>query len=135
MLSRRRRRVTALLVVCALASAALISISVPAGAERMAKAPKRGGSASFGLEAESTGGFCIPFATLASSGNQVVNSIYDNLVVRNTTGDYVPYLAKSVTPNADSTQWTIALRPDVQFHDGTPFDAAALKINLTPTGV
>ena len=130
MTATRRGGVTALLMVCVLGAATLAASAVPAGADRAAKAPKRGGSASFGLEAESTGGFCIPFATLASSGNQVVNAIYDNLVVRNTKGDYVPYLAKSVTPNADSTQWTIALRPGVQFHDGTPFDAAALKTNL-----
>jgi peptide/nickel transport system substrate-binding protein len=125
-----RGGITAILVACALGSAALTAIGTPAGAERVGKQPQRGGSATFGLEAETTGGFCLPFATIASSGNQVVNAIYDNLVVRNTKGEYVPYLAKSVIPNADSTEWTIALRPDVQFHDGTPFDAAALKINL-----
>ena len=130
-MSRKRRgRITALVVVGALGAATLNAIAAPAGAERGTKAPQRGGSATFGLEAESTGGFCLPFATLASSGNQVVSAIYDRLVVRNTKGEYVPYLAKSVTPNADSTQWTITLRPDVQFHDGTTFDAEALKTNL-----
>jgi peptide/nickel transport system substrate-binding protein len=122
--------ITALLVACALGSATLTATVASARAEPVETQPKHGGSATFGLEAETTGGFCLPFATIASSGNQVVNAIYDTLVVLNTKGEYVPYLAESVTANADSTQWTITLRPDVQFHDGTPFDAAALKLNL-----
>ncbi len=41
-----------------------------------------------------------------------------------------PYLAESLTPNSDFTEWTIALRPDVRFHDGTPLDAIALVRHL-----
>jgi len=84
----------------------------------------------FGLEAETNGGFCLPDSVLAASGIQVVTAIYDTLMTLNAKGEYVPYLAKSVTPNTDFTQWTITLRPGVQFHDGTPFDSEALKLNL-----
>ena len=31
-----------------------------------------------------------------------------------------PYLAESVTPNADYTVWTITMRPNLVFHNGTP---------------
>lgn len=117
------------MMACVLSTVSLAAIAAPAGADRAAK-PKQGGSATFGLEAETTGGFCLPDATLAASGIQVVAAIYDTLVTLNSKGEYVPYLAKSVTPNADYTQWTITLRPGVTFHDGTPFDAAALKLNL-----
>ena len=34
------------------------------------------------------------------------------------------------TPNADYTVWTITLRPNVVFHDGTPCDGAALLTNF-----
>ncbi|MCJ7436681.1 MAG: ABC transporter substrate-binding protein [Acidimicrobiia bacterium] len=131
----RRGRITALVAVVAIGAATLSAVAAPAGADRQARAqhatkPKSGGSVQFGLEAETNGGFCLPDSTLAASGIQVVSAIYDTLVTLNAKGEYVPYLAKSVEPNADFTQWTITLRPDVQFHDGTPFDSEALKLNL-----
>ena len=46
-------------------------------------------------------------------------AIYDTLTVPNAKGEYVPYLAKSVTHNADYTDWTITLRDGIKFHDGT----------------
>lgn len=41
----------------------------------------------------------------------------------------VPVLAEKTDVNADSTQYTVHLRRDVKFHDGTPFNAEAVKIN------
>ena len=35
-----------------------------------------------------------------------------------------------MTPNPDYTVWTIKLRPNIKFHDGTPLDFAALKLQL-----
>ena len=131
---KRRGRVMALVGVVAMGAATLSAVAAPAGAERAAKPtqakPKQGGSVNFGLEAETSAGFCLPDSTLAASGIQVVAAIYDTLVTLNSKGEYVPNLAKSVEPNADFTQWTITLRPGIEFHDGTPFDTAALKLNL-----
>ncbi len=42
----------------------------------------------------------------------------------------MPLLALSWTTNADHTVWTFALRRDVLFHDGTPFDADAVVFNF-----
>ncbi len=41
-----------------------------------------------------------------------------------------PGLALGVTPSADGTVWRARLRPDVQFQDGTPFNAAAVLANV-----
>jgi peptide/nickel transport system substrate-binding protein len=94
-----------------------------------ARHQKSGGDLKFGLEAETTD-YCLPHAQLAISGIQVVAAIYDTLTVPNDKGVAVPYLAKSVTPNSTSTQWTITLRPGVKFHNGEALDANALKLNL-----
>ncbi len=42
-----------------------------------------------------------------------------------------PYLASSIVPNADYTVWTITLRSNIKFHDGTPLNADALHLNLS----
>ncbi len=95
-----------------------------------ASAPKQGGEITYGLEAETAGGWCPTTARLAISGIMVSTAIYDTLMVPNTKGEMVPYLAKSVEPNADYTEWTITLRDGVTFHDGTPADATAVKTSL-----
>lgn len=129
--SARRVRAGILLAVVALAVTVVGAPVASAGTPgARAGAPKKGGAITFGLEAETTGGWCLPQSQLAASGIQVALSIYDPLTVINKKGKYVPYLAKSVTPNATYDQWTIALREGVTFHDGTPVDAEAVKLNL-----
>jgi len=42
----------------------------------------------------------------------------------------IPALATGFEASPDSREWTIFLRPGVQFHDGTPFNAEAVKLNF-----
>ncbi|MBN1660320.1 MAG: transporter substrate-binding domain-containing protein [Anaerolineae bacterium] len=42
----------------------------------------------------------------------------------------IPALATECTPNDDGTEWTCALRENVMFHDGTPFNADAVIFNF-----
>lgn len=77
-----------------------------------------------------TPSWCLPEARLAPEGIQVARSIYDTLTVPDNNGDYRPHLAESVEPNEDNTEWTITLRPDVVFHDGTPLDAEVVANNI-----
>lgn len=92
--------------------------------------PVRGGSVTYALEAETTGGWCLPEGQLAIAGILVARTIYDTLTAPNAKGEYVPYLAKSVEPDATFKEWTIALRPGVKFHDGSPLTAEVVKNNL-----
>lgn len=91
--------------------------------------PVEGGSITFGLEAETTN--LLPsVGQFANSGVSVAYAIYDPLMKRDVNGEMKPYLAESMEPNDDLTEWTLTLRDGVQFHDGTPLDAAALKSNF-----
>jgi peptide/nickel transport system substrate-binding protein len=93
-------------------------------------APRSGGSVTYGIEAETGGGWCIPTARLAISGIEVASAIYDTLTVLNSKGETKPYLAKSVTHDDTYTQWTITLRPGVKFHDGADLTADAVRQNI-----
>ncbi len=44
--------------------------------------------------------------------------------------DLIPALATSWSSNEDATVWTFNLRQGVTFHDGTPFNAEAVKFNI-----
>ncbi len=58
---------------------------------------------------------------------KVCNNVYETLVTYGPDGpDIVPCLAVSWEHSADGRTWTFRLRPNVKFHDGTPFDAAAV---------
>ena len=117
----------------AIATLGLVSVALAgvsgASTEGRRSQQKGGGDLSFGLEAESTN-YCLSRAQLAIAGIQVAAAIYDTLTVPNTKGEAVPYLAKSLEPNTDLTEWTIGLREGITFHNGEVLDADAVKLNL-----
>lgn len=92
--------------------------------------PQSGGQLTFGLNAE-TDGWNPTSNRWSGSGYIVGFSIFDPLAVFGADLKAHPYLAESFTSNDDFTEWTIGVRPDVTFHDGTPVDAAAIVRSLT----
>jgi peptide/nickel transport system substrate-binding protein len=56
--------------------------------------------------------------------------IYDRLVEFNPQGELVPMLASDWEFNEDATVLDMTLREGVTFHDGTPFNAEAVKANI-----
>ncbi|MDE0215562.1 MAG: ABC transporter substrate-binding protein, partial [bacterium] len=89
--------------------------------------PQYGGTLVVGLEAETTNGLNPVNAQAAVSGHILFRALYDTLTVEGDDGRIVPNLLESFTSNDDFTEWTLTLRPGLQFHDGSPADAAALK--------
>ena len=63
-------------------------------------------------------------------GRVVMTSICDKLVDIAPDSSIVPMLATSWETAADGKAITFKLRPGVRFHDGEPFDAAAVKYNI-----
>ncbi len=93
-------------------------------------APVYGGQVTYGLEAETSGGWCLPEGQLAISGIMVARAVYDTLTIPDENAEYVPFLAESVEPNDEYTSWTIKLREGVKFHDGTDLTSTVVKNNL-----
>ena len=91
--------------------------------------PVSGGKVVYGIEAE-TDGFNPTGSRWAIAGHMVAQAVFDPLAALDAEGEPQPYLAESFTPNADSTSWTIKMRPNVTFHDGTPVTAAAAAATL-----
>ena len=91
--------------------------------------PKRGGSLVFGVEGEDQG-FDPATGRFDETGILYARTVFDPLTILADDGSVQPYLAKSVTPNGDYSEWTITTRPGVAFHDGTPCDAAAVAGSL-----
>jgi len=62
--------------------------------------------------------------------HEILLAIYDPLFHMTGAGEVIPGLAESWTRNADLTELTLNLRKGVKFHDGTPFNAEAVKRNF-----
>jgi len=88
--------------------------------------PVTGGSIVVALEAE-TNSLLPGTGSFAESGWNVGLAIFDPLMVRDAEGELKPYLAESMTPSDDLSEWTLKLREGVTFHDGTALDAEAIK--------
>jgi peptide/nickel transport system substrate-binding protein len=60
-----------------------------------------------------------------------IRQMFDTLVTyKRGTADLEPGLAEKWTPSTDGKSWTFDLRKGVKFHDGTPFNAAAVCFNM-----
>ncbi len=68
----------------------------------------------------------------SSQGSTVVSAIYDALyTIDQDTGELQPRIATAFESSDDCATWTMTLRDDVLFTDGTPFDADAVLAEWT----
>ena len=123
-------------LVALLASFAIL-ISACAGSQQPA-----GGGASPSAGAKATYGGSITFALENDVSNldpmlsslfvdrNIHYAMYDSLVRVTPKGDIIPWLADKWETSADGKTVTFTLRTDVKFHDGTAFDAEAVKWNI-----
>lgn len=106
--------------------------SAPATDAPVDETPVAGGTLRVGLEAD-VDGLDPTASALAVSGLTMAAAVFDPLFTFNQAGEVVPYLAESIEPSADFTQWTMKLRAGVTFHDGSPLtvDAVIKQFEIT----
>jgi peptide/nickel transport system substrate-binding protein len=139
--TRRVLRTCAVLAACAVVVAACGSsgkksagstTTVPnsgAGTTTTVLTPKAGGNMIVGTEAE-IDGFDPTKNRWDNNGYLYAETVYDPLAVLGSDSKPHPYLAQSITPNADYTTWTITLRPGISFSNGVPLTAADVVTDL-----
>src|SRR5262249_51392296 len=132
-LSRRQfLRRSALIGATASAMSLLASLGLPTRAR--AQTPKKGGTLVIAKESE------LDILDPHSAGGWVTwrgrKQMHEGLIGEDPTPADVPEpkltpkLATSWDVSKDSLTYTFKLRKGVKFHDGTPFDAAAVKYNI-----
>jgi peptide/nickel transport system substrate-binding protein len=65
-----------------------------------------------------------------STSTMVEFNIYESLLYRAPDNTFQPWLAESWEVSPDGRQYTFKLRQGVKFHDGTPFNAQAVKYTM-----
>jgi ABC-type transport system substrate-binding protein len=69
-------------------------------------------------------------AATASPSFSVLQHFYETLFEMTPEGELVPHLAESMEAGEEENTFVITLKEGIQFSDGTPFNAEAVKINL-----
>jgi peptide/nickel transport system substrate-binding protein len=91
--------------------------------------PRPGGRIVYGLTLAPSG--IDPHINASSELGIPLTSVYDTLVYQDPkTGEFVPGLARQWEVSEDGRVYTFYLRRGVKFHDGTPFNAEAVRFNL-----
>jgi peptide/nickel transport system substrate-binding protein len=71
-----------------------------------------------------------PVQTTTTTSGNILDYVLETLTTMDDSGKVLPLLAESWTSTPDGRQYTFKLRRGATFHDGTAFDAAAVKWNL-----
>jgi 4-phytase/acid phosphatase/peptide/nickel transport system substrate-binding protein len=106
------------------AGASLLIAAGPAAAQ------KNGSSITVGVELDIPGFDPLKVGVFDTSAETAAAAIFDTLTYLDDRGEPQPKLALSWTHSDDYKTWTFKLRPGVKFHDGTPFNAQAVKENV-----
>lgn len=106
----------------------LLSLALLAALLTGCGASPSGGSLVYGLTLAPSG--IDPHIDASSELGIPLTSVYDPLVWLTPDGEFVPGLAKDWNVSEDGLVYTFHLRQDVKFHDGTPFNAEAVRFSL-----
>jgi peptide/nickel transport system substrate-binding protein len=98
------------------------------GLARRSRSAQAGGTVRFAVAEESRG--LDPLIAHRRFSEAAIH-VHDSLALFDVSNKPLPALATEWSSNADSTEYTIKLRDDVVFHDGTKFNAEAVKTHFS----
>ena len=90
--------------------------------------PRRGGILNVGFDDDAK--TLDPVFSVQLSERQVLYLVYNTLLAADTDFSIKPELARSWTVENDGKRYVFTLQEGVKFHDGTAFDAEAVKWNI-----
>ena len=102
------------------------ALAIPAA--RAQEAPRRGGTLTLGFEDNTK--TLDPTYSIQISERRVLYLLYNTLVAIQPDFSLKPELATSWTVENEGRRYVFQLQPNVRFHDGTPFDAEAVRFNI-----
>ncbi|MFJ1754060.1 ABC transporter substrate-binding protein [Kitasatospora sp. NPDC088134] len=116
------------LAVAAAGVLLLAGCSGTGGGAADAGRPVAGGTLTYAVDTEPVS--WDPHVSTQDLTAELQRQVFDSLVSEDAEGTFHPWLATSWEVAPDLKSFTFHLRTDVKFHDGTPFDAAAVKANF-----
>ena len=102
--------------------------AVTAAPAATAPQPKNGGDIVFGQDSEPD--ILDPHVTGSRHTTIAIVNVFDTLLVQDDDLSFKPWLAERWEQSTDQLTYTFYLRKDVKFHDGTPFNAEAVKFSF-----
>lgn len=116
------------LLLVSVAAVLAVAVGLPAASGPATPAPRPGGTLIIGRGVDSV--TLSPYAS-ASPDAEVISHVAETLYQLTPEGRIEPLLAERLPQvSPDGRSMTIRLRRGIRFHDGTPFDAAAVKWNF-----
>ena len=93
-----------------------------------ALAQQPGGVLNVGMQTDPVG--LDPHTTNATATRNMLENVYDTLVMFDSSLQIVPGLAESWEASEDGLTWTFKLRPGVTFHNGDPLRASDVAFSI-----
>ncbi|MEO6124672.1 MAG: ABC transporter substrate-binding protein [Ilumatobacteraceae bacterium] len=90
-----------------------------------------GGTLTYGSPSQPAGLDPVLVPSSEATGVTAIAQIYDTLIQLDPeTGEYQPRVAESLEPDAEFVNWTLTLREGVEFGNGDPLTAEAVKASI-----
>lgn len=115
-------------VVAIAVAAVAVAVTGSDSGDDAAQTPTRSGTLVYGVAGTQVS---LDPAVAATAVTSVINrNVFDSLIAQTGPDTFAPWLAESWKVSPDGKTYTFTLRSGVKFHDGTPFDAAAVRASL-----